>query len=217
VYALILNGEVGIAQSFGLVLLYFLYVLVVGLGRVIYKCEQIATLRLNVCDPIVMCNLAFPSLASHPQPHRTHSPHSNSCSNNSSTTHHSPLCTLPSPLTTRTHTLLLPHHVIFRPPFVSVCSPLFPRACVRASIDALSLWIPCVHYSSLSRVCVCALWQIGLFPTQRPTPTEHVHGGDNAAVLVKAEGARRQPGLSQGQPRVRESMAPCLIAAAELG
>jgi hypothetical protein len=74
----------------------------------------------------------------------------------------------------------------------SVCSLLFPLACAR-------------------------LWQIGLFPTQRPTPTEHVHGGDNAAVLVKAEGARRQPGLSQGQSRVRESMAPCLIAAAELG
>jgi hypothetical protein len=157
VYALILNGEVGIAQSFGLVLLYFLYVLVVGLGRVIYKCEQIATLRLNVCDPIVMCNLAFPSLASHPQPHRTHSPHSNSCSNNSSTTHHSPLCTLPSPLTTRTHTLLLPHHVIFRPPFVSVCSPLFPRACVRACVQALThcLYGFRVFTTLPSRVCAC--------------------------------------------------------------
>jgi hypothetical protein len=154
VYALILNGEVGTAQSFGLVLLYFLYVLVVGLGRVIYKCEQIATLRLNVCDPIVMCNLAFPSLASHPQPHRTHSPHSNSCSNNSSTTHHSPLCTLPSPLTTRTHRLLLlPTHVIFRPPFVSVCSPL--PTCVRVCLDALSLYGFRVFATLSTRVRAC--------------------------------------------------------------
>jgi hypothetical protein len=155
VYALILNGEVGTAQSFGLVLLYFLYVLVVGLGRVIYKCEQIATLRLNVCDPIVMCNLAFPSLASHPQPHRTHSPHSNSSS--TTTTHHSPLTTHHSPLTTHHYnaqTFASAQSVIFRPPFVSVCSPFFPLTCVRALTFYLSMDSVCSPL--FPRVCVRA-------------------------------------------------------------